>query len=468
MLAAGDQTLARADALQALAMALLATARDDQAIAVADAAVGSDPAPAWVGPFRARAEAHRDGSRWQSLDELQRQCDALAAETLQRRTWRFASAADRFLHETLAAMVRDLEEFERTLVRAVEGRIAWAQQVQHASIDTFAARWEAARAAVRANPRYGQPPIDLRPQLGLVPIGENPATGLWEFYDLRSAQPPAAADAFAIPHHASDGSLPIDEGSGIVFILVPGGTFTMGATRDRDDPAFDARARTTEGPPHFVRLAPYLLSRYEMTQAQWERLSGGGKPSQCSAGLDWAGIRFTAVHPVETVSWIECDELLRRHGLVLPTEAQWEHAARADTRTSWWTGPAPESMGQPAIAENIADATITRMAPPDRGEPWDDQHFFTSPVGRFRANPWGFHDIQGNVTEWCREWFARYSFLHGSGDGEHQVERTCDDRAARGNCFQFDASMSRTTIRWSFRPGDRQVFLGVRSARLLE
>src|SRR5262249_31773721 len=156
-------------------------------------------------------------------------------------------------------------------------------------------------------------------------------TKLWEFYELRSAwdgvRDPAA---IAIPRPADDGSIEVTGDTGIVFVLLPGGRFTMGAQRrDPDGPDFDPQAEDGET-PHEITLAPFFLARHELTQAQWARLWSGDPalrwPSFYRVGADYHGIgKVQAHHPVENVSWEMCDLLLRRSGLLFPTEAQWEY-----------------------------------------------------------------------------------------------------------------------------------------------
>src|ERR1700752_3225801 len=112
----------------------------------------------------------------------------------------------------------------------------------------------------------------------------------------------------------------------------------MGAQNtDRDGHDYDAQASTLESPVHEVTLSPYFLSKYEMTQAQWSRLTGRN-PSQYTAenyerSWNQAGDGIDLLHPVERVTWSRCMEVLSRFGLTLPSEAQWECAARGGTET---------------------------------------------------------------------------------------------------------------------------------------
>src|SRR5262249_8937168 len=142
--------------------------------------------------------------------------------------------------------------------------------------------WAEARAAIAkadgevASRLYAGKAIELRDEdvTGLVPIGMNPVTKLWEFYELRSAWD-AKSDPreIPIPEHDGEGRIEATAATGIVFVLLPGGTFTMGAQRG-DGPNHDPQARSDESPVHEVTLLPFFLARHELTRAQWQRLVG--------------------------------------------------------------------------------------------------------------------------------------------------------------------------------------------------
>src|SRR5262249_21527163 len=110
------------------------------------------------------------------------------------------------------------------------------------------------------------------------------------------------------------------------------------------------------------------------------------------------------LHPVENVSWTQCDAFVRRVGLRLPTEDQWEYACRAGTQTTYWCGDEPESLeGNENVADrSFASASGVAFLPVAR---WKDGWANHAPVGSFAPNPFGIYDTLGNVAEWCQDRF---------------------------------------------------------------
>jgi formylglycine-generating enzyme required for sulfatase activity len=149
-------------------------------------------------------------------------------------------------------------------------------------------------------------------------------------------------------------------------------SFWMGAQKaDPKGQNYDPEAQDNEGPVHEVTLSPFLIGKYEVTQAQW-KLVMGSNPSYLKGEDD---------HPVKLVSWYDVKEFGAKTGLRLPTEAHWEYACRGGSSTPIAGGGNLNDMGW--YSENN----------------WGTTH----PVGKKSAYGFGLHDMHGNVGEWCEE-----------------------------------------------------------------
>lgn len=336
----------------------------------------------------------------------------------------------------------------------IEDRRALAATLEQRSLIDHAVEWKAACAAIRASPHYGG--LVLGPQLGLVPLGSDPKSGFWEFCHLESGLVPARDEPRA---------LVVSEETGVVLVLLPGGRFSMG-----EDPAeaVPGDSSSPSAPAHEVTLAPFFLSKYEVTQGQWARLARE-HPSYCRVGASLpCGVVVTALHPVDSVSWHSAKTWLNRHALELPTEAQWEYAARAGKSTPWATGESPDTLEGHA---NFADRTLERTGR-DRTIPeyadFEDGFDLTAPVGRFQPNGFGLHDTLGNVMEWC---------LDSMVDGQDAVPRPGDGlrstearalRVLRGGAWDGDSSYLRSAQRVGLAATSEQGNIGVRPARRID
>jgi formylglycine-generating enzyme required for sulfatase activity len=144
----------------------------------------------------------------------------------------------------------------------------------------------------------------------------------------------------------------------------------------------DGGCYSEEKPPHQVTVRPFRIGRYEVTQGQWQAVMGANPSS--FKGDD---------RPVENVSWDDVQTFLKRLNAQtdgtpyrLPTEAEWEYAARARVTTAYWWGT--------EIGSGKANCDGC-------GSQWDNQE--TAPVGSFKANPFGLYDTVGNVWEWVQD-----------------------------------------------------------------
>jgi formylglycine-generating enzyme required for sulfatase activity len=295
------------------------------------------------------------------------------------------------------------------------------------------------------------PGLTLGVEVGLVPLGPDPDSGLWEFADLASGVPPA---------RGGDGRLLVGADSGLVFVLLPEGEFWMGAQNtDPKGANYDplspgAENPYRETPVHKAVVEPFFLSKYELSQGQWQRLAGTN-PSNYSTP-PFANL----LHPVEQVSWLQCTELLARFGLRLPLEREWEYAARGGSNTPWWTGSERASLRG---AVNIADQAAARA-----GANWvdiqdwpdfDDGCPVHTAVNSLRPNAFGLHHVLGNVWEWCQDVFSE-------GHGE-KVERFPASQVIRGGAFRYTVRDARVSARNDILPTAISQSLGLRPARSL-
>ncbi|MEW6074621.1 MAG: bifunctional serine/threonine-protein kinase/formylglycine-generating enzyme family protein [Planctomycetota bacterium] len=413
--------------------------------------------------------AHDDPGHLAVLAELRSRAlpAGPAAEAAGRPPYRFARDDDRWWHAQLEKLIAGIEAFsdpETGLVAGispahgwgVEQRLAFAGTLEERSVSGPEAsrRWTAARAAIAANERYRG--LDLPPQLGLLPLGEDPESHLYEFLHLQSGAEPA---------RDPDGRIVVTPEMGIVLVLLPGGTFRRGAqSGDPGAPAYHSLAESNEGPLHDVSVSPFFLSKYEMTQAQWTRLTGRN-PSLYQGVLEKVEGEFGPTHPVEHVHWFDCDATMRRANLVLPSEAQWEYAARGGTLTAWWTGDDARSL---LGAANVADRSGVPIGVPESNAvDFDDGYPLHAPVGTFRPNPFGLHDVHGNVWEWCLDWFDDnfYSTPESRRPDPVGEESPRQRRAARGACFYYGVWHSRSAARGEFDPLVPFPMHGLRPAR---
>ncbi|MCA8964280.1 MAG: SUMF1/EgtB/PvdO family nonheme iron enzyme, partial [Planctomycetes bacterium] len=477
-----DGDLLRSTVLDTLAWACVAVGLDDEAIAHSEAALAGAP-EAERGAYQGMLNRVREQVRNFQIagfagvvDDLARNTEELRREVERRATWAFDDDGDTFLHGTLERLIADVQAFLGDEVVDVDRRLSWAERVRELTITRHAARWQEAREAIAkadgttASTLYAAVPIDLQPQMGLIPLGMNPTTKLWEFYHLRSAWDPAEhADPADVEIPQYRGKAQFDmNGRGLVFVLLPGGTFDMGA-QDEDPalPNYDPKADQDEMPVTEVTLDPFFLSKYEMTQGQWARLTNGEWPSWYIVGNGYTGIPVVIMdsHPVEQVDWAMCAELMRRHAMVLPTEAQWEYGCRAGTQWPWSTGPELASLEGYC---NVLDQTGSKVEPVwVGGEAWDDGYKGPSPVGTYLPNPFGFYDMHGNMWEWCQDWFGRYTEPVRAGDGLREPEFYEIIRGSRGGGHQSTGAEARSAFRAYRAPNTQVQNQSLRPARRL-
>jgi len=389
--------------------------------------------------------------------------DALRAEgpsiDAEERTWRGWQAA------RLDDLLGGLAELERDdphgRTRAgIAARLARARSLARRSIDAARDDWDAARARVGADPRFRG--FGLDPVLGLVPLGVDPDGGLEAFWALDTGVRPARDDADRFEPSPA---------MGLVLLLVPPGQFSMGAQAlDPTAPNYSAAAEPDEAPVHTVPLQPFLISKFEVTQGQWVSWTGNN-PADYAPGGQAGGHAFGLDHPIEQVSWLAAREALAPFALDLPTEAQWEYAARAGAATPWSSGADERAL---AGFANFADRHAANHggASAWNYSDWaDDGHTVHAPVGSFAPNPWGLCDVHGNVWEWVRDAEAPYTTAPRVGDGLRGVLAEPYTEAsrvlARGGGFFNPPSALRSSERYLMRPDQATRSLGFRPVRAL-
>ena len=217
---------------------------------------------------------------------------------------------------------------------------------------------------------------------------------------------------------------------GMAFISIPAGEFLMGSADGED----------RERPVHRVRISrPFSLGRYAVTQGQWQSVMGSN-PSRFPGD---------AQRPVERVSWEDVQEFIGRLNALepgqpyrLPTEAEWEYAARAGTTTAYSFGDDAAPLGQYAWYDGNAGST--------------------HPVGQRKPNAWGLYDMHGNVWEWVEDWYGAYEAAPAV---DPQGPAAGARRVFRGGGWIYDAGACRSACRASAVPGYRDGILGVRLLR---
>ena len=229
------------------------------------------------------------------------------------------------------------------------------------------------------------------------------------------------------------------ERTGIVFVLLPGGTFLMGSPEDEVD-------RIEDEFQHQVTLSPFLIAKHEVTQAEWKRVMGTSPSTSTGDYL-----------PVEKVSWVDCQEFCKKTGLSLPTEAQWEYACRAGKRT-------PFSFGATITTEEVNYNGHYRHGNARKGRHRDK----TVAVGSLPANGFGLHEMHGNVWEWCQDVYdAEYYSKSASRNGDKACTSGAGRRVRRGRRgggWGNDAGTCRSARRFSLAPSIRFFTLGFRPA----
>ena len=194
------------------------------------------------------------------------------------------------------------------------------------------------------------------------------------------------------------------------MLIVPAGSFAMGTPRT------EVYRQTGEGPQHQVTLKSFALGKNDVTFAEWDAcVAGGGCNGYSPNDKDWGRGR----NPVIDVSWDDAQAYIRwlaaktGRPYRLPSEAEWEYAARAGTTTAHYWGDAESP-------------TLANCGGCD--SPWKGR---TAPTGSFPPNPWGFFDMTGNVSQWLRDCYNK-DYNNAPTDGTAWTTGDCSRRMDRG------------------------------------
>ena len=429
-------------ALHALAWALFANGLVEDAIGCMDEILPQAPSDRREAYERSRERLIEEGNAQETkLTEARAELEELRAAAAQVR------AVDLPTIREISALL-DPEEVSPSKGWSVARRIdeALALKAAFASGGEFAQRWQDHEPELRRT----YPGLDLSMQMGLVPLGRDPGSGMFEFWHVLSGSE---------PEWGPDGVVPYED-MGLVFVLLPGGRFTMGSQRlDPHAPNhISTQTHDNELHPHDVWLSPFFLSKYEMTQAQWQRLSGAN-PSHWAANS--RTFEISALHPVENLSWNESVQVLARFQLGLPTEAQWEYACRSRTTTPCSFVPA-EGI---EFFANIRDTSYEKGMGVSILESHDDGFPVHAPVGSLLPNAFGLFDVHGNVWEWCQDEYYPQFYVWGALENPVAPERGRDSRVFRGGSYIDPLMYSRSAIRQSRAPHDGNSMTGIRPAR---
>ena len=242
-------------------------------------------------------------------------------------------------------------------------------------------------------------------------------------------------------------------GETMTFVWIEAGSFTMGS------PESEPGRLADEGPQHEVTITKgYYLGKTEITQAQWTSVMGS------SGTQKWQGryVRIAPNHPAVYISWEDAQTFARTlsflHSLGesgkaslyrLPTEAEWEYAARAGTTTRWSFGDDEGQLGDYACYE---------------GNTWSADMKYAQPVTSRRPNLWGLHGMHGNVWEWVQDWYGN-DYYSSSSVADPAGPATGNTRVLRGGGFSDVGRGLRSACRFRHRPSARGYSMGMRLVR---
>lgn len=259
---------------------------------------------------------------------------------------------------------------------------------------------------------------------------------------------------------------------GMKLVLIPAGEFDMGSTPEEVAGAIQEATQQndtwgldripSEVPRHRIRISrPFYLGMYEVTQGEYAQVMGSNPSSFSAKGKDAGGVvgQDTSRRAVEMVSWDDAAQFCQKLSLLpqertsrrmyrLPTEAEWEYAARAGSTTKWSFGDDPAALGDHAWFKSNSDE-------------------MTHPVGQKKPNAWGLYDMYGNVYEWCQDWYNQ-TYYATSPKNDPTGPSSGSERVLRGGSWGHIAWCCRSAVRGSLAPGFHHSDLGLRVVLVAE
>lgn len=248
-----------------------------------------------------------------------------------------------------------------------------------------------------------------------------------------------------------------DPTTGIEFVYIPGGCFQMGSPSSSNV----ANREEDEGPVHEVCVDGFFMGKYEVTNEQYRRYQSSHNSKDY-----WGNNLNGKNQPAVYVGWDDAGSfgswLTTNTGKTfrLPTEAEWEYAARAGSITPRYWGDDPDAA---CSYGNVRDRTTSRV---NEDFTWenhncDDGYAVPAPVGSFKPNNFGLHDMLGNVTEWTQDWYGENYYSSSPRKNPHGPS-SGDSRVIRGGSWRSTPGYVRSEVRLKKRPDFRHDYLGFR------